>query len=185
MRWGQLGRLPSGLTGQGLRFAIVGSLASVVQLALYAFLSGSVGAQLANILAWLVSTLLGNAAHHRYTFQVTGTSTESDHLVGLLTSLAGLGISSLVLEILGEPSGLAGTIALVAVNSAVGVLRFLTLHQWFGRSAVLPPVAVITPVAITRPAAIIRPVAVTPPAAHTPPVAVTPPAAVAFASADR
>ena len=125
-----LGRLPAGLTGQGVRFAVVGSLATVTQLGLYAFLSGSVGAQLANICAWLISTLVANAGHHRYTFRVAGGSAESDHLVGLLTSLAGLGLSSLALALLDQPSGVSGTVALIAVNAAVGVLRFLAVRWW-------------------------------------------------------
>lgn len=150
MRLDLPGRWTGELSRQGLRFAVVGSLATVIQLGLYAFLSGSVGAQLANIMAWLVSTLIGNFAHHRYTFKVARVSThlgpqgrfddQADHLVGLFTSLAGLGIGSLALDMLGNPTGLAGTIALVGVNSAVGALRFITLHQWFGRTALTPPV---------------------------------------------
>jgi putative flippase GtrA len=109
---------------------LVGSLSTVIQLGLYAFLAGSVGALLANVCAWLVSTMIGNAAHHRFTFRVAGHPGESDHLVGVLTSLAGLGLSSLVLVLLDQPTGLTGTIALVAVNAAVGALRFLALRWW-------------------------------------------------------
>lgn len=146
MRIGVLDRLTDGLTGQGLRFAMVGSTSTVIQLGLYSFLSGSVGAQLANIVAWLVGTFFGTAAHRRYTFRAVGGSPESDHLVGLLTSLGGLGISSLVLAALDQPTGLAGTLALIAVNSAVGVLRFVTLHQWFARPAATAARGIIPPV---------------------------------------
>jgi putative flippase GtrA len=123
-------RSAGGLTGQGLRFAVVGSLSTLAQLGLYAFLSGSVGAQLANICAWLVSTMLATAGHHRYTFGLAGRSAESDHLAGLLTSLTGLGLSSVVLAALDQPAGPAGTVALVAVNTGVGALRFLALRWW-------------------------------------------------------
>lgn len=140
MKPGESWTPPAGLTGQGLRFVLVGSLAMVAQLGLYAFLAGSVGAQLANICAWLVSTLIGNAAHHRFTFQVAGHAGESDHLVGLLTSLAGLGFSSLVLAVLGQPTGLGGTAAIVAVNAGVGALRFVALRWWLvGRATPAPP----------------------------------------------
>jgi putative flippase GtrA len=114
-----------------LRFTAVGSLATVIQLALYALLSGLVGAQVANVTAWLVSTMAGNAAQQRFTFQVPGARADSDRVVGLITSLAGLGASSLVLALLAQPDGLSGTVALVGVNTAVGALRFLALRWWF------------------------------------------------------
>ena len=92
-----------GLTRQGLRFATVGSVATATQLGLYALLSGLVGAQVANVTAWLVSTMVGNAAQQRFTFQVPGARADSDRAVGLVTSLAGLGASSLVLALLPQP----------------------------------------------------------------------------------
>ncbi|HYN73831.1 MAG TPA: GtrA family protein [Nakamurella sp.] len=124
-------RVRTGVTGEGLRFAAVGMAATGAQLALYAFLDGSAGPQLANVLAWLVSTLVANAAHRRYTFQLTGRACERDHLVGLVSSLAALGLSSLALALLNEPTGLDGVVALVAVNGAVGAVRFLALRWWW------------------------------------------------------
>jgi putative flippase GtrA len=120
-----------GLTRQGVRFTSVGSLATATQLGLYALLSGLVGAQVANITAWLVSTVVGNAAQQRFTFQVPGARADSDRAVGLITSLAGLGASSLVLALLAQPDGLPGTIALVVVNTLIGALRFFALRWWF------------------------------------------------------
>ena len=55
----------------------------------------------------------------------------------MATSLAGLGLSSLLLAVLGQPAGLAGTVVLVAVNTTVGALRFVALRWWL----VLRPVA--------------------------------------------
>ena len=124
-------RVRTGVTGEGLRFAAVGLAATGAQLALYAFLDSSVGPQLANVLAWIASTLVANAAHRRYTFQLTGRASESDHLVSLVSSLAALGLSSLALLLLDEPTGLDGVVALVAVNAAVGVVRFLALRWWW------------------------------------------------------
>jgi putative flippase GtrA len=106
-------------------------LATATQLGLYALLSGLVGAQVANITAWLVSTMVGNAAQQRFTFQVPGARADSDRAVGLITSLAGLGASSLVLALLAQPDGLPGTIALIGVNVVVGALRFFALRWWF------------------------------------------------------
>jgi putative flippase GtrA len=125
-----LGR-SGGLTRQGLRFSAVGSLATATQLGLYALMSGLVGAQVANITAWLVSTMVGNAAQQRFTFQVPGARADSDRAVGLITSLVGLGASSLVLALLAQPDGLSGTIALITVNATVGALRFFALRWWF------------------------------------------------------
>lgn len=128
-------RVGTGVAGEGLRFAAVGMAATGAQIALYAFLDSSVGPQLANVLAWIASTLVANAAHRRYTFQLTGRASETDHLVGLVSSLAALGSSSLALVLLDEPTGLDGVVALVAVNAAVGVVRFLALRWWWlGRS---------------------------------------------------
>ena len=125
-----------GVTGQGLRFAAVGTAATGAQLALYAFGSGPLGPQLANVCAWIVSTLLANAAHQRYTFRVEGRARDADHLVGMVTSLAGLALASAALFVLDEPAGVDGTVALVAVNAVVGVARYLALRWWWsGRSA--------------------------------------------------
>jgi hypothetical protein len=75
--------------------------------------------------------MVGNAAQQRFTFQVPGARADSDRAVGLITSLAGLGASSLVLALLAQPDGLSGTIALIAVNAVVGALRFFALRWWF------------------------------------------------------
>ena len=124
-------RVRTGIAGEGLRFAAVGTAATGAQLTLYAFLTGSVGPQLANVLAWLISTLVANAAHRRYTFQLSGRASEADHLVGALSSLAALGLSSVALMLLDEPSGLDGVVALVAVNAVVGAARFVALRWWW------------------------------------------------------
>jgi hypothetical protein len=137
---------------QGARFAVVGSLATVGQLALYVFLAGSVGAQLANICAWLISTVAATAAHQHFTFgpstlgprtgdratldhgtlDGSGRSGEVDQLVGMATGLAGLGIASVALAVLDQPAGWTAAAALVGVNAAVGALRFLVLRWWLG-----------------------------------------------------
>lgn len=131
------GLLTGGVTGQGVRFTLVGSLGTVTQLALFAFLSDGLGAQVANVIAWLVSTVIANAAHHHFTFRVRGEAAESDHGFGMATSIAALGLSSLLLALLAQPDGLAGTVVLVAVNTVVGALRFVALRWWL----VLRPLA--------------------------------------------
>jgi hypothetical protein len=62
---------------------------------------------------------------------LTRQGVRSDRAVGLITSLAGLGASSLALALLAQPDGLSGTIALIVVNAVVGALRFFALRWWF------------------------------------------------------
>lgn len=127
----------AGRVSQLVRFGLVGGAASGLQLALYAFLAGSLGAQPATVVSWLVSTLVATEAHRRYSFPagahaVAGRTggAESDHLVGLLTSVATLGVSMIALAVLDDPTGAAGVLALVVVNAGVGLLRFVSLRWW-------------------------------------------------------
>jgi putative flippase GtrA len=120
----------AGWLRQLLRFAVVGGAASVVQLALYAFLADTIGAQPANVASWLVSTLVATEAHRRYSFGTAGANAESDHVAGVVTSLLTLLLSGATLAALGDPAGPAGLAALVAVNGVVGGLRFVVLRWW-------------------------------------------------------
>lgn len=118
------------LAGQGARFAAVGGAATLIQLALYAFVGDCVGAQVANVLSWSVATLIAGVAHHRFTFRLDHSGSERDHLVNLASSLAALLLSSAVLAVAGNPSGLLGTALLLAVNGTVGTGRFVLLRWW-------------------------------------------------------
>jgi putative flippase GtrA len=120
----------AGWFAQLVRFGLVGGAASVVQLGLYTFLADSVGSQLANVLSWLVSTMVATEAHRRYSFRTPGTGSTGDHTVGVVTSLLTLLLSTVALAALENPVGVAGVLALVAVNGIVGVLRFVTLRWW-------------------------------------------------------
>ena len=117
------------------RFGVVGGGSTVIQLALYAFLAADLGSQLANIVSWLAATLLATEGHRRFTFAAGRATTEGDHVIGLATSLAALALSSLTLAALGNPSAIVGVVALVAVNAAVGLLRFVALRRWMLRPA--------------------------------------------------
>ena len=120
----------AGWFSQLVRFGLAGGAASVIQLALYAFLADSVGAQPANVGSWLVSTLVATEAHRRYSFGTTGSGAEGDHVVGIVTSVVTLLLSTVALAALENPTGFAGVLALVAVNGMVGVLRFVALRWW-------------------------------------------------------
>ena len=128
---------------QGIRFAVVGSTMTVVQLALYAFLAGSVGDQAANLLSWFVVTVATTAAHRRFTFRLPGFGSERDHLVGLGTSVGGLLASALVLAILtaSGSSDLVQTLGIAGASAVVGAGRFLVLRWWVNRGTAADPSA--------------------------------------------
>lgn len=118
------------LAGQGARFAAVGGGATLLQLAVYAFVADGLGAQVANVLSWSIATVVAGFAHHRFTFRLGSAGDERDHLVNLVSSLAALLLSSAVLALAGNPAGAVGTVLLLAVNGAVGTGRFALLRWW-------------------------------------------------------
>lgn len=125
----------SSLTRQGSRFTVIGSAGTGLQLGLYAVLAAVVGAQIASAISWLLSTLVTNRFHRALTFQIhEHEHNGSDQTVAFVTSLAGLGITSLVLAGLADADGLAGLVAILAVNSAVGAGRFFGMRWWLGGS---------------------------------------------------
>jgi putative flippase GtrA len=123
------------LTRQGSRFTVVGSAGTGLQLGLYAVLVALIGAQIASAVSWLLSTLVTNRVHRALTFGVhQHEHSRSDQTVAFMTSLAGLGLTSIVLADLADASGLAGLIAILVVNIAVGAGRFFGLRWWLAGS---------------------------------------------------
>ncbi len=123
------------VTRQGSRFTLVGSAGTGLQLGLYAALSVFLGAQLASAASWLLSTVVTNRLHRAISFDVHGADRiRTDQLVAFLTSLFGLGITSIVLAGLSNAVGLAGLAAIVAVNTVVGAGRFFGLRWWLSGS---------------------------------------------------
>lgn len=123
------------IRAQGIRFAGVGSAGTILQLGLYAATATFIGAQVASIASWLVSTLVTNATHRAVTFGVHGTRrNRSDQLVAFLTCVVGLLITSLVLSELSDADGLSGVIAILAVNTIVGAARFVGMRWWLSAS---------------------------------------------------
>lgn len=123
-------RVAAPWVGQLARFGMVGGGAGALQLVVYAFLADSLGSQVANVLSWLVSTLVATELHRRFSFGGSLSASESDHAIGVVTSLVTLLLSAAALAVLDDPSGAAGVVALVAVNGLVGGLRFLVLRWW-------------------------------------------------------
>lgn len=123
------------LTRQGSRFTIIGSAGTGLQLGLYAVLAAVIGAQIASAVSWLLSTLVTNRFHRALTFQVhEHAHSGSDQTVAFITSLAGLGLTSIVLADLADADGLAGLVAILVVNIAVGAGRFFGLRWFLGGS---------------------------------------------------
>jgi putative flippase GtrA len=128
--------VPSGtIGGQGIRFALVGSAGTGLQLGLYAFSAGFLGAQVASVAAWLLSTLVTNAAHRALTFGVRGGErNRADQFVAFLTCLVGLLITSVVLAQVPDADGTSGIVAILAVNTVVGAARFGGMRWWLSPS---------------------------------------------------
>ncbi|MET3806218.1 putative flippase GtrA [Nakamurella sp. UYEF19] len=123
------------IRGQGVRFFVIGSGGTGLQLGLYAVAAGVVGAQIASIASWLISTLVTNATHRALTFNVRGTaSNRSDQIAALMTCLVGLLVTSVVLAQLPDADGISGLIAILVVNTVVGAGRFFGMRWWLGDS---------------------------------------------------
>lgn len=126
---------PGSLRTQGVRFFLVGSAGTVLQLGLYAATATFIGPQVASIASWLVSTVVTNAAHRALTFGVRGAQrNRTDQLAAFLTCLVGLLITSLVLAELPDADGISGVIAILAVNTVVGAARFVGMRWWLSTS---------------------------------------------------
>jgi putative flippase GtrA len=143
----QLGRnplpvdgVPSGLTGQLIRFAGVGVASTLAYLALYAMLRAGVGPQAANLIALLVTAVANTAANRRLTFGVRGNDGALRHQAqGLLVFGVGLALTSGSLALLNaasaEPSRFVELAVLVFANLVATAVRFLMLRIWVFRGS--------------------------------------------------
>jgi putative flippase GtrA len=121
------------IRGQGIKFFLVGSAGTGLQLGLYAASAVLIGAQVASIASWLMSTLATNATHRAVTFGVRASARRSaDQAAAFITCLVGLLVTSLVLAELPNATGLSGVIAILAVNTVVGAGRFFGMRWWLG-----------------------------------------------------
>ena len=137
--------LPVGLAAQLVRFAVVGVLSTVAHLALYVLLRDVVGAQVANLVALLVTAVANTAANRRLTFGVRGRGgVVRAHLQGLVVLGLGLGLTSgslaVVHAVLPGPSRTAEVVVLLVANAAATVLRFLLFRHWVFRPTSSSPI---------------------------------------------
>jgi putative flippase GtrA len=142
----QLGRnplpvagVPTGLTGQLIRFAAVGVVSTVAYLALYALLRQGMNPQPANLLALLATALANTAANRRLTFNVRGSAGAWRHQAqGLIVFAVGLGLTSGSLAMLdalhSAPAKPVELAVLILANLLATAVRFLLLRSWVFRT---------------------------------------------------
>lgn len=125
---------PVGLTGQVLRFAVVGVASTAAFALLYLLLAGPLGAQGANVAALLITALANTAANRRLTFGVRGSDGAWRHLAqGLVVFALGWALTAGSLAWLHDatrPSRATELAVLVAANLTATVLRFTLLRHW-------------------------------------------------------
>ena len=124
---------------QALRYLVVGMSGSVLYIGAYVALELVMTPTLANLIAWLISTVLCNAAHRRLTFGISGgRSAGLDAVFGLLTCVIGLLLSTVAVSLVSASSDLVQVSALLIGSGVGGAVRFLLLRWWFARGAVSP-----------------------------------------------
>ncbi|HEY8300871.1 MAG TPA: bifunctional glycosyltransferase family 2/GtrA family protein [Jatrophihabitans sp.] len=133
----QLGHHPSSpgsFVRQATRFGAVGVGSTLAYLALFLVWRAPFGAQVANLLALLVTAVLNTAVNRRFTFGVTGDGALRHQLQGLLVFALGLALTSGSLALLGRlsasPPRAVEVVVLVTANLAATAVRFVLLRHW-------------------------------------------------------
>ena len=123
-----------------LRFAGIGTAATVLQLLLFALLSQFTSTTTANVIAWVVSTLAANLGQRGVVFGVTrAEGLGRDLAFSTVTSLVGLLLSAELLATLGTDSTWIGLAVLIGVNTVVGTGRYLVMRRWFSHRGAARP----------------------------------------------
>jgi putative flippase GtrA len=117
------------------RFTGIGLVMTLAYLGLYAALRGSLGAQGANLVAWVASAMVDTAANRRLTFGRSGRRGAARAQVeGLLVFGTGMLITSgsllAVDAMVARPGGRLELGVLVLANLLAGLLRFTLLRHW-------------------------------------------------------
>ncbi len=132
--------VPSGMTGQLVRFAAIGVASTLAYLLLYALLRLGLGPFGANLVALVVTAVANTAANRRLTFGVRGrTGAATSQAQGLFVFALGLALTSGALALL--PAGvsqLTEMVVLVIANALATVLRFVAFRAWIFRARRTP-----------------------------------------------
>ena len=131
---GGLPGVPAGMIGQLVRFGAVGVASTLAYLALFVLLRGQTGAQVANLVALLVTAVANTAANRRLTFRVIGSGHARDQAQGLAVFGLGLALTSGSLAVLHalapSPARAVEIAVLVTANLMATVLRFVAMRVW-------------------------------------------------------
>jgi putative flippase GtrA len=132
--------VPPRLARQALRFGTIGVISTLAYLVLFLLLRSATGAQAANLLALLVTTVANTAANRRYTFGVRGAGHGRHQLQGLAVFGLGLALTSGALGVLDLATAHPGRGlelgVLVVANLLATALRFVLLREWvFARAS--------------------------------------------------
>ena len=127
------------LRGQVARFAVIGAGSTALHLGLLALLTAPLGAQVANLVGLVVSTVANTAANRAWTFQVRGTHRMArQHLQALVVFAITWVTSSAALELLAvlwPGASTLTTVAVVAAANAIStVARFTAMRSWIFRA---------------------------------------------------
>ena len=128
-------RRPDGLVRQIVRFGVIGIASTLAYVAIYLLLRGSVGAQVANAIALVVTAVANTAANRRVTFGVRGRAGWLRHqLQGFGVFVVALLLTSgslVALHLLSATPPRAVEVAvLIVANAAATLIRFLLLRGW-------------------------------------------------------
>ncbi|CAN5766617.1 bifunctional glycosyltransferase family 2/GtrA family protein [soil metagenome] len=131
---GAIAAMPRSLLRQGVNFASIGIASTAAYLLLFLALSGTLGAQGANLVALLVTAVANTAANRRFTFGVRGRAGVARHqFEGLVVFGIGLLLTSGALALLHlatDPHRAVEVIVLVGTNLLATVVRFVLLRGW-------------------------------------------------------
>ncbi|GLY33044.1 bifunctional glycosyltransferase family 2/GtrA family protein [Kineosporia sp. NBRC 101731] len=127
--------VPPGLTGQVIRFATVGLMSTVAYVILYALMRYGIGAQAANLVALLITTVGNTAANRSLTFGVHGPHRWWRHqfqgmAIFLLTLLLTSGSLALLGSVTGSVHHVVEITVLVLASLLATALRFTLLRTW-------------------------------------------------------
>jgi putative flippase GtrA len=126
---------PGSLLRQTVRFASIGVASTAAYLLLFMMLHGWLGAQIANLIALLVTAVGNTAANRRYTFGISRRGNVArNHVEGLIVFGIALGITSGALAtlhtVVPEPGRWVEATVLVGANLLATTVRFVLLRGW-------------------------------------------------------